>query len=511
MGQFERKRRFSIRTILRLVIVAQVLGIALILAYLVAAAAVTANNTAKVEAGTVAVRETREIQIQLDRARTSLFRYVVSPDLDSVRPYLTARQTMPDLVARAKQSLDISQRAALTRWFEQFRAYQNSIGEPVVSAVVAERFKTASDLLSDKRGRLAFERLERDASKIVSSAVAQRDGAQNRIQNLQYLSIAFIAFAGLLFVGFGVASLVFWRRQFIDPIDQLASSARKLGHGDFSQRMQGSNVAEIEVVARSFNTMADEMELKVHELQELVLDRSDFVASVTHELRTPTTSLRGYLEMLSSGDAGQLTSDQKRFVEIAERNALQLDELIGDLVLLSGLEHAGLSLHRAPLDLGELVMQLKAEMMPIAREKDIDIVIVQTGDLKISADAVRLRQALANLVSNAIKYSPRSKSVVIRAYRAGERVTVAVADWGPGIAPDDLPKVSEPFFRSDSQGLVPGTGLGLAIAKQMIELHGGFLHIESELGKGSTFTLTLPVEPPSVETDADLPGNFAAI
>ena len=139
-------------------------------------------------------------------------------------------------------------------------------------------------------------------------------------------------------------------------------------------------------------------------------------------------------------------------------------------------------------------------MLPIAIERHVELVLVDTGDLFVSGDPLRLKQAFGNLISNAIKYSEDGQSVVVRAFRVNRQVVVSFVDWGMGIPKDELPQIAEPFFRSAStRAAFPGTGLGLAIAKQMIELHGGRLAVESEHGAGSTFTAYLPLRTEAVD------------
>jgi signal transduction histidine kinase len=240
--------------------------------------------------------------------------------------------------------------------------------------------------------------------------------------------------------------------------------------------------------------MADEIEQHVGQLHELSVARSRFVSSVSHELRTPITSLRGYLELLSQGEAGPLQPDQVRFVEIADRNARQLSDLIDDLLTLSRVQSGRMSLRADGVNVRDLLHDLKTEMMPIGSERGVDVVLVDTGDLIVQGDAMRLRQAFGNLLSNSIKYSRDGQAVVVRALAVDRQAVISFVDWGLGIPREDLPQIAEPFFRSESSEGVPGTGLGLAIAKQMIELHGGRLAVESELGSGSTFTVYLPLD-----------------
>ncbi|MBK5229671.1 MAG: HAMP domain-containing protein, partial [Thermoleophilia bacterium] len=285
------------------------------------------------------------------------------------------------------------------------------------------------------------------------------------------------------------------------PLDKLATASRKLGHGDLSVRVSPRGVEEIVLASTAFNQMADEIEGQMRQLHEAATARSNFVSSVSHELRTPITSLRGYLELLAAGEAGELAPDQLHYVNIAARNARSLDELINDLLTLSRIQSGRITINPEPVDIRALLRELKAEMFPIAADKKVDLVLVDTGELIVSGDSLRLKQAFGNLIGNAIKYSPAGQAVVVRAFRIDRQVVVSVVDWGMGIPKDDLPQLAEPFFRSSASKQIPGTGLGLPIAKQMVELHGGRLAVESESGAGSTFTVYLPLRSESGEPD----------
>jgi signal transduction histidine kinase len=155
-----------------------------------------------------------------------------------------------------------------------------------------------------------------------------------------------------------------------------------------------------------------------------------------------------------------------------------------------------MNLREGGVNVRNLLHDLKTEMMPIGSERGVDVVLVDTGDLIVQGDAMRLRQAFGNLLSNSIKYSHDGQAVVVRALAVDRQAVISFVDWGMGIPREDLPQIAEPFFRSESSEGVPGTGLGLAIAKQMIELHGGRLAVESELGSGSTFSVYLPLDAP---------------
>lgn len=242
-----------------------------------------------------------------------------------------------------------------------------------------------------------------------------------------------------------------------------------------------------------------ESELWAGELQRVaaVLREEDelkdqFFANVSHEMRTPITSLQGALEALLGGDAGELDDEQRMFAEMAHRNAGLLRTLVDDLLLLTRLESGRVSLIRRSVDIRPLVEGLVAELGALAEEKRLILTFSVVDSLLVDGDPMRLHQILLNLATNAIKFSEDGKQVMIEANRAEDEVIVAVTDWGVGIPQDEIAHLTERFFRASTAEGVPGTGLGLAVVHELVGLHGGRLEVVSEIGKGSTFRVYLP-------------------
>jgi PAS domain S-box-containing protein len=223
--------------------------------------------------------------------------------------------------------------------------------------------------------------------------------------------------------------------------------------------------------------------------------KSDFVSSVSHELRTPLASILGYLEILSSGEIGDLTELQSEFLGIIDMNSHRLLSLIDDLLTLSGLESDKLAMRFEALDLRELVRGgVQAERPAFAeRRQEIDVQL-PGAPVQVTADTHRLGQVLDNLLANAIKFTPDGGRISVRLAAAAGVAELVVEDSGIGISENDLGRLFERFFRAGSatEQAIPGTGLGLAISKGIVEAHGGSVAVASELGRGSTFTVRLP-------------------
>jgi two-component system phosphate regulon sensor histidine kinase PhoR len=228
--------------------------------------------------------------------------------------------------------------------------------------------------------------------------------------------------------------------------------------------------------------------------------RADFIANASHELRTPLAALLGFIETLQ-GSAKDDPVAREKFLVIMQGQATRMARLIDDLLSLSRIE---LNVHLPPdteVDLARIVRQVVDGLQTLARDRDVEIKVTAPGDaLIVLGDRDELIRALENLVENALKYGAAGKRIDITLARAQTRAgtpeaRVAVRDYGPGIAPEHLPRLTERFYRVDvadsrAQG---GTGLGLALVKHVLNRHGGRLTIESTLGAGATFTMQLPL------------------
>ncbi|MCL4876875.1 MAG: HAMP domain-containing histidine kinase [Anaerolineae bacterium] len=223
--------------------------------------------------------------------------------------------------------------------------------------------------------------------------------------------------------------------------------------------------------------------------------RSTFLASMSHELRTPLGALIGYSEMLLQGNYGELNDKQNNRIERIHRNALNLLELINDILDLSKIEAGKIELEMKPVALTSLVDTIRSSIEPQAERKNLQFAVVVDENLcPICADEIRIRQVVVNLLSNAIKFT-REGGVTLEMQNVPEGVLIRVCDTGIGIAPENHERIFEAFRQADSGTTreYGGTGLGLAIAKRFVEMHRGRIWLESELGKGSTFYVQLPV------------------
>ncbi|WP_323959494.1 hypothetical protein GC088_13330 [Arthrobacter sp. JZ12] len=232
----------------------------------------------------------------------------------------------------------------------------------------------------------------------------------------------------------------------------------------------------------------------VERLQELDAAKDGFVATVHHELRTPLSSILGYVELLQDGDAGDLPGPAQRMLGIIERNGQRLSTLVENVLALSVLD-AGTELGSARIDIEQLLNTVATDLLPIAGAKNVKVLVLPAPDTQeVLGVWELLARAFVNVLSNAVKFTLDGGSVTARFASDSETVRVMIEDSGIGIPPDELPHLLTRFYRASNSvsAEIPGTGLGLSITAAAVERHGGKLSVESELGVGTTVTVELP-------------------
>ncbi len=229
--------------------------------------------------------------------------------------------------------------------------------------------------------------------------------------------------------------------------------------------------------------------------RELDRMRDAFVATVSHELRTPLTSISGFLEMMEDEEHG-IGDTGRTYLEVIRRSTDRLHGLVEDLLLIAQIEASRVELALEPVDVGELVGRCVEAGRPAAVEKDVSLELAVDGPPAVRGDSRRLAQVVDNLISNAVKFTSPGGTVTIAVERDGDALQVVVADTGVGIPADELGQVFSRFFRASTatRHAIPGTGLGLAISRALVEQHGGTIALQSEEGRGTRVTVTLPGE-----------------
>ena len=255
-------------------------------------------------------------------------------------------------------------------------------------------------------------------------------------------------------------------------------------------------VRMVGLVQRQEAATAAERELRktTARLRQLDRQKDQFITTVSHELRTPLTSIHGYVNLLVEDEGEELSDERRRFLSVIARNTERLRNLVDDLLLVSELDAGKLELKLSTLDLPALARESVESARPAAEAGDITLDFSEESPLRLTGDRIRLGQLLDNVISNALKFTPRGGRVSIRTSRTNGSAFVDIEDTGVGIAADDLSHLFERFYRTEGAeaSAVQGTGLGLAISQAIAEAHGGLIDVTSEENVGSTFRIALP-------------------
>ena len=272
----------------------------------------------------------------------------------------------------------------------------------------------------------------------------------------------------------------------------------KFDAGDFSQRIDHGAPDELGHLAKSFNRMAATIVSNIEQLKATDKQRRDLVASISHDLRSPITSIRGYLEEVQELPEPVNWSAVKPAISVAYNNVRNLETLVSELFEYSKLEAKDIKPDLTPCSLSALCEWVGLKFEPVAEQYGVELHTKASPSLPaVLADKVMLERALSNLVENAIRYNRTGGAVTLSATEVGSQVQLTVSDNGVGICDEDLPRIFESFFRVDRARSkdVPGTGLGLAIVKKIVEAHGAHIAVKSALGEGTEFSFLLNTVP----------------
>src|SRR5688572_12768726 len=295
-------------------------------------------------------------------------------------------------------------------------------------------------------------------------------------------------------------------RLLASPLEALTRAVRRLERGDEVQRIDTSVGGEVGALAEAFNSLASSL-ARVEQL------RQNMVSDIAHELRTPLTSIRGYLEAIQDG----VVEPNDETLATIHQEMLQLTRLIDDLQELSLAEAHQLHLYHEEVDLVELAEWEVRAFLPQGAAQSIELKLDAPASIPtVQVDAGRIRQVLGNLIRNALAHTPSGGEIVVGIRQRDGDAVMTVTDTGKGIAPDDLEHIFERFYRVDKSRARRGggTGLGLTIARELVRAHGGTISAQSEVGKGTTFSISLPFQveltpAPEQETPAEAVGTPA--
>jgi signal transduction histidine kinase len=314
--------------------------------------------------------------------------------------------------------------------------------------------------------------------------------------------IAGLTGAALLFTGL-IASM---RR----PLEDLVDASGRLAGGDLDARVKVGGLSETATLGSAFNEMAEELQRRAGERDQLDRLKDEFVLTASHELRSPLTSVQGFAELLLL-EREKLSPKQAETVEVILENTRHLVRLLNDLLDLARSDAGRLTIRPEPTEAAGLIEEATRTMRAQLDSREQRMSVEVEPYLPwIEADRDRIRQVLVNLLTNAHEYCPQGAHIEVKARRSNAEVEIDVIDDGPGIPAEQLEHIFERFTRGDAGETqrVGGTGLGLAISKSLIELHGGSIAAESTPGAGSTFYIRLPaiaapVPPPAEASKAE--------
>ncbi|MBI5300821.1 MAG: HAMP domain-containing protein [Chloroflexi bacterium] len=321
-------------------------------------------------------------------------------------------------------------------------------------------------------------------------AIEVAQSLQDTYATLRRLAVVIVAgIGGALLLAFVIGALLAYSA--LAPIDRMTQAARDIARkGDLTQRIEHKATGdELGRLAATFNEMLTRIE-------ELFRVQQRFVADVSHELRSPLTAIRGNLDLLKRG-AMEDPDERQTALDAMESESARMQRLVQDLLLLAQAD-AGVKVRKDVVELDTLLLDVYGQAR--LTQSGVKVSLGNEDQAQVLGDADRLKQLLLNLVDNAIKYTPSGGEVKLSLERDSDWVRVAIADTGVGIPAQDVSRIFDRFYRVDkarsrdpSARSGGGTGLGLAICKWIAEVHGGRIEVQSEVGKGSTFTVWLPV------------------
>lgn len=309
--------------------------------------------------------------------------------------------------------------------------------------------------------------------------VTSLEMVDNQIGTIMLAALIVSAFILLVVTLLGV----YFVKSICVPLGRIGSTAKKLAKGDFSERIPVTSNDEIGQLSRAFNEMADELENS-----EQI--KNDFISSVSHELRTPLTAIKGWSETLESGYDPQTF---RKGMKVITGETNRLEQMVEELLDFSRIQSGHFTLQLTTID---VIAELEDALLIYNDKAKKENIILSYNEPEfmcaVVGDKNRLRQVFINIIDNALKYTEPGGSIEVIAEKNDSAVIISVSDTGAGIAPEDLSKVKQKFYKANKTK--HGSGIGLAVADEIITMHGGLLDIESELGKGTKVTITLPLK-----------------
>ena len=302
---------------------------------------------------------------------------------------------------------------------------------------------------------------------------------------------------GYVLIGILIFSVTFMllQEQSVAYISRISDAIRNISEGDLNTSVDVIGDDEFSSMAENLNKMVEDIRTLMDKEREAERTKNELITNVAHDLRTPLTSIIGYLELLS-GKAVLPPEMQKKYIDIAYGKAKRLEKLIEDLFGFTKLNYGKISMHVSKVDIIKLLSQLLEEAYPNFADKGLSYELQSNVPARIiTADGNLLARLFDNLINNAIKYGADGKRVLVKVHAGSETVQVSVTNYGYVIPAEELPLIFDKFYRVEQSRSTHtgGTGLGLAIVKNIVDMHGGMVNVKSDLN-GTVFTVTLQVD-----------------
>jgi signal transduction histidine kinase len=417
--------------------------------------------------------------------------------------------------ALAEQVGDTSVRAGLDQIHDLAEQWYRTYGGAVAELRLKGDARVTWEEVSQGEAKRHFDKLHVAFADLGEKTriATQRTQQQLKQRRRNFLIIACTAYIiGLLI---SLIALIRSVRQIRRPLELLSNAARQIGQEDFLIRVSGDPYVETAAVAEAFNKMAGEIAAKREEMERLLQSlrqknieleeehrqveqanrfKSQFLANVTHDLRTPLSSMVLYADMLLKGKMGPLTSTQREALQTILRRGKEQLRLVNELLDASRLDAKQMPLRLTTVSLTDLLREVITIVQPHVESKRLHLEHRFPPDsITVEADRARLLQVLNNLLENAVKFTPSGGRIEVSVMPKSEEVEIAITNTGEGIDPQDLPFIFERFYcgRRSQQADSSGAGLGLYIAKELVELHGGHLHATADGEGETTFSFTL--------------------
>jgi signal transduction histidine kinase len=363
-----------------------------------------------------------------------------------------------------------------------FEAYRGVVAEE--HALLRRGDRARAVRMTDADARAFAEQVQDSLDGLMAAThtrvlAAQAEAARLEARTWTAVLVALGAAVGLALLGTAVIA-----QRMTRSLALLSSATAEVAAGAFREPIAIESRDEIGALARSFNSMA-------RQLRQMEETKREFFETVSHELRSPLTSIRGAADLLRDGVPGPLTEKQERLMDIVAQSSERLLRLVNQILEMSRLRAGLVELDRKPLDFAWLVDQVVEELHPRAEEAGVTLARECLGwNFAYNGDEERLHQLVVNLGANAIRFTPRGGRVVVRLIDADAELELQVEDTGVGIPADALPHIFDAYRQAHRER--GGTGLGLAIVRGIVDAHGGRVTAESQEGKGSRFTVLLP-------------------